>query len=154
MFYDRKNIVPDHEMYVSFNLRSVQLSVKPSEIYNNAEIGGKFYGDMSMTFENTGRRPISIDYIEFDLVISEEPSTAEKLHFYSDGFSPEFGKVIKSQNISTMHVKFFSESILQFAWPDRGKVLLLAKEVCKSKPEIDRNTRRKFLFCKAAGIHH
>ena len=83
MYYDRKNIEPEHEIYVSIDLNSLKMELKPpSEIdgkYLNSAIEAVTY----LTFENIGRRTIQLKGLEFDLMLNDNDH--EFIHFRSTG---------------------------------------------------------------------
>lgn len=106
MYYDRKNIIPDHEVFVFCTPLTMDLTVNASEFNDNG--AGTIHGHIAMTFENTGRRPIDIGHLTFDLIISEEPSNPYKIRFSSKFLPQGNHTLIRSNDMATLRVPFFS----------------------------------------------
>lgn len=107
MYYDRKNIIPEYELHGFIDLTSLNLSVTPGphEIFGN--VCTRIHGQLSITLENSGRRPISVKEVMCVLsMFDDNPSTGEFLTIKSIGTTDNC--IIPPNLIS--HIRFFVES--------------------------------------------
>jgi hypothetical protein len=92
MYYDRKNIIPDYEIYLTIRLRSSRFSLGNE---GNEMI---LVIQPDITLENVGRRPVVIESVSFELTLQPNPSTTEKIGFHS--VENLKGKIIRSNEVS------------------------------------------------------
>jgi hypothetical protein len=100
MYYDRKNIMPEHEVYATINLNSLQISIRSRDEGQGQKVCEEFNGSCLITLENSGRRPISIYGIHMVLALFEDPSTGDYLTITSTQLiaKPE-DLILRSQDI-------------------------------------------------------
>lgn len=104
MYYDRKNIEPDYELYSNYHLKATLFNINSDN---------RLYLTTSLTIENSGRRPVAISSITLTIEFGTEDSV-ESFVMLSD---PKFvvnNLIIKSGEISNERVDFISKNPQQF----------------------------------------
>jgi hypothetical protein len=104
MYYDRKNIVPDYELYANYH---------PSTAVFNLHREDKLIMTIHLTIENTGRRPVAISTITIEIEVGAE-SDPEKFSMTSDSRHIASNIVIRSGEIWDGRLDFTSLSTLHF----------------------------------------
>ncbi|MCA6431335.1 MAG: ATP-binding protein [Cytophagales bacterium] len=95
MYYDRKNIIPDYQLYTNYNFQTVSFNINRDS---------KLILTFNLTIENVGRRPVAIPSIKFDINFGLETIT-----FNSDTMYISNNLIIKSGEIWNGQFKFESE---------------------------------------------
>lgn len=77
MYYDRKNLQPEYELYTFIDLNNLRLglSAKDHQIYSKAV--DECSGNLTLTIENTGRRSVHITGITCTIGLSETDTTED-----------------------------------------------------------------------------
>lgn len=130
MYYDRKNIIPEYEAFVSVNLS--KSSFYPDGKYEGSkEISAR----VPITIENTGRRPFFIEDVHFSVSLfdDEEPARFETI------LIPHFKK-------PTIPLK--SQELFRFDWMFRSQAYSnLNRDLVTNKIK-DFEGNKKYLILK------
>lgn len=98
MYYDRKNIIPDYEIHVNYNVATTTFNVD----HNRRVMLTSYF-----TIENTGRRPVAISQANLKVTFTGE-GESEVLEFASDRRYLSSNIVVPSGEIYNGRIEFLS----------------------------------------------
>ena len=105
MFYDRKNIVPEFELFANFHLGASAINIDPDN---------KITFTASFTIENTGRRPVAIGLVSF-VVDFGEGENKERFELTTERDLIGRNLLIASGAILNTSINFWSINALSIA---------------------------------------
>ena len=120
MYYDKKNIQPDYELYASSSVLNI-LFFEPASI-NYDKVPISF--NITINMENTGRRPVSITSFKFILSVYSDPADNELYAFlgHDKGF---YSTIIQSGEMKSINAAFNTSQT--YTKEERGNIVKLLK---------------------------
>lgn len=115
MYYDRKNIIPEYDIHVSFHKEAFR-----QEYQRKHEGKLRIHSKVVLNIENAGRRPAAICNIEFSLSEFADPSSHEIYGFSTLSSNKTFTIVVQPGTIQQVITDVYSTDIYSY---DEGKDL-------------------------------